>query len=196
VYLFFYAVLGMAWVGAGRWVFALFGIGLRDDVLERRNPAALWAICGAGLGLSFCFAGANIGDGPGWWVVLTAALISTAAWFICWQIYESMTRVADHITIDRDPAAGWRLAGYLSASGLILGRAVAGDWHSLAATWRDFFTYGWPVVILLMIATVVENFCRPTPESPRASPVLGGFVPAYTYLACAVTWIVFVGPGN
>jgi hypothetical protein len=196
LYTFFYMVFGAAWLGLTKILSPLLGISLRDDVLERRNTAALWPIAGALLGLTFCFAGANIGDGPGWWVVLFAAIISTGAWSLFWLIYESMTHVAEHITIDRDPAAGWRLAGYLTATGIIFGRAVAGDWQSASATIADAFTLGWPALLLLLAAIFIEQIFRPTVERPTASPVLSGYIPALMYLSAAAMWIYSVGPGN
>src|SRR5918999_880148 len=70
IYLAFYMVLGAMWVRLGSWFLPLLGLSARDDVIERGNAAAAHALGGALLGLTLCFAGGNIGDGPGWWVVV------------------------------------------------------------------------------------------------------------------------------
>src|SRR4051812_13339427 len=79
---------------------------------------------------SACHAGANIGNGPGWWVVIFSAALATGSLLVLWIALADLTPVADAVAIDRDPAAGIRLGGWLAASGLVLGRAVAGDWES------------------------------------------------------------------
>jgi hypothetical protein len=49
---------------------------------------------------------------------------------------------------ERDLASGLRLCGLLVANGLILGRAVAGNWHSEAATIHDLIHDGWAASLL------------------------------------------------
>src|SRR4051812_29982803 len=69
-YLFMYVVLGLAWLRIIEPAFSFAGLSLRDDLFERRNHAAMPAAIGALLGVTLCYAGGNIGDGPGWWVVV------------------------------------------------------------------------------------------------------------------------------
>src|SRR5689334_10454097 len=83
-YIFMYAVLGLAWMRVAEAGFAFAGLSIRDDGIERRNAAARVAGAGAIIGIACCYAGANIGEGPGWWVVLFSAALATAAWFACW----------------------------------------------------------------------------------------------------------------
>jgi hypothetical protein len=90
------------------------------------------------------------------------------------------------VTVDRDVSAGLRLAGFLIAAGLILGRSVAGDWISAEATLRDFAIMAWPVVVLVAAAAVVERIARPTPESPRPAIVPHGVMPALVYIVVAI----------
>jgi RsiW-degrading membrane proteinase PrsW (M82 family) len=81
VYLTFYMVMGAAWIGFAAGLTPLMGISVRDDSVERRNHAATIALTGALFGITFCFAGGNVGDGPGWWVVVFSAILSTDALF-------------------------------------------------------------------------------------------------------------------
>jgi uncharacterized membrane protein YjfL (UPF0719 family) len=194
VYLGFYLAMGAAWVGlAARWALPYFGLSARDDVIERGNPAAAHAIGGALLGVTLCFAGGNFGDGPGWWVVVFSAALATGAFFLLWALLDRFTRLADAVTIDRDPASGLRLAGWFVGSGLILGRAVAGDWVSARDTVYDFARLAWPVLLLWIAVTVLERSFRPTQERPLPSPLTNGFAPFAIYVALAMFFVSQAG---
>jgi hypothetical protein len=192
-YLTFYLLLGAAWVGLSiRWV-ALTGVSTRDDVVERANGSAAIAVAGALLAITLCYAGGNIGSGPGWWVVVFSAALATVTLFAVWMLLELASGVSDAVTVDRDPSAGLRLAGFLVACGLVLGRAVAGDWESAAATVRDFGNAAWPVLVLMIAAAVVERAARPTADSPRPSIVVYGCVPALVYVGAAAYQVMRLG---
>lgn len=193
VYITFYMVMGAAWVGFASRFLGLFGLSARDDVIERANPAAAYAIGGALLGITLCFAGGNIGNGPGWWVVVFSAALSTLAFFLLWALLHRFTGLADSVTIDRDPASGLRLAGYFIGAGLILGRAVAGDWVSVEATVLDFVQTAWPVLLLWVAAVLLERTFRPTQERPLPSPVVYGLAPLAAYVALAGFFVVQAG---
>jgi hypothetical protein len=193
-YLTFYLVLGAAWVGLWmRWL-AVNGLSTRDDVVERANGSAAIAIAGAMLGITLSYAGGNVGDGPGWWVVVFAAGLSTVAFFTAWMLLELVSGVSETVTVDRDPAAGVRLAGFLVGTGLILGRSVAGDWVSAEATVRDFVVMAWPALVLVIAAAIVERAARPTPQSPRPAVLLYGLVPALSYISGAAYQVMRLGP--
>jgi hypothetical protein len=192
-YILMYLALGFAWVGVSVQLLPYFGISARDDAVERRNRAAAWAAAGAVIGIMLCFAGGNIGDGPGWWVVVFSAGLSTAALFVMLAILDGVSGVTEHVTVERDIAAGIRLAGFLVAAGLILGRGVAGDWVSAAATIRDFAVSSWPAAMLLVGAALVERLARPTPARPHPPEVAFGVIPAIVYLAVGLLHIVRLG---
>ncbi|HTW93689.1 MAG TPA: hypothetical protein VMD30_02775 [Tepidisphaeraceae bacterium] len=193
-YLAFYLAMGAAWVGLALLFLPMFAINVRDDVVERRNPAPAWTAAGAIAGATACFAGANIGEGPGWWVVVFCGFLSTGGLFVSWAVVQSITGAADTITIDRDAATGLRLAGVLLAVGIILGRAVAGDWVSAPATVNDFFRYAWPVLPLLACESVLGRVLRPSAQNPVPSPLVAGIIPALLYIGWAVAALMLVGP--
>lgn len=195
-YLVMYEALGGAWVLAAASLLPGIGYSIRDDVLERRNGAALWTICGALVGLTLCFAGGNIGNGPGWWVVVFAAAISTLAFFALWIGFEWFARPGEAITQNRDRAAGLRLGGFLVAAGLILGRSVAGDWISAEATVRDFVLRSWPVIPLFILGLFVERLAPPQTGRGFAAAAALGLLPALIYLGGAATWLSISGIGN
>lgn len=196
MYISFYLLMGVGFVSVMSQAFPLVGLNLRRDALERGNRATVAALGGALIGVTLCFAGGNIGDGPGWWVVVFSGLLATLMWFAVWLVLQLLTNIAEHISVDRDLASGVRLAGYLAASGLILGRAVAGDWVSPEQTVADFLRMCWPAQILAAFAAVVEVICRPTPRLPQPPASVFGLLPAATYVAVAIGWLVFVGTGR
>ena len=192
-YLTFYPVLGAAWVGVWIRFLAITGISMRDDVVERSNGSASIAITGAMLGITLCYAGGNIGNGPGWWVVVFSAGLACVALFAAWMVLEAVSAVSDTVTVERDPSGGLRLAGFLVACGLILGRSVAGDWVSAEATVRDFALAAWPVVLLVVVAAIVERLARPTTASPRPALVPYGIFPALLYIGAAAYQVMRLG---
>ena len=192
LYTVFYMMLGLAWIGLTARASAFMGISARDDAVERSNGAASIAIAGAMLGVTFAFAGGNVGDGPGWWVVVFAAALATAALFALWWALDLVAHVGDAITIDRDDATALRLAGFLVGQGIILGRSVAGDWVSSADTVRDFYIAGWPALLLLGFAILVERSFRVSPQRPRPSVLSHGFLPALAYVIGAVSYVLWL----
>lgn len=193
-YLLLYEALGVAWISAGLRVLPLLGLSARDDVVERGNRAAAIAIAGAIVGIALCFAGGNVGEGPGWWGVAFCALLSTGTLLLFWALLDRLTRVADAVTIDRDPAAGVRVAGLFLALGLILGRAVAGGWLDVGAALLDFALKGWPAAVLLALAVLLERRLRPTPEAPDRPALSHGAVPALLYLGLSAAAVGMAGP--
>ena len=185
-YQFMYGVLGLAWLRVGERFFAFAGLSLRDDLVERRNRAAIPAMAGAFAGLTCCYAGGNIGDGPGWWVVLFSAGLASALLFVAWLMLAQFSPVMDAITIDRDPAAGVRLGVFLAAGALLLGRAVAGDWYSVADTIGDAAAMIPALGVMVVVALIVERVAHPTPQRPRAPLLALGVVPALIYVAVVV----------
>jgi hypothetical protein len=161
-----------------------------EDAVERRNPAALWAVCGAWVGATLCVCGANMGEGPTIYTTLGPLVMSVGALGGAWLLLAILTRNTASITVDRDRASGVRLAGLLVAWGLILGRAVLGDWVSTEATLRDFVLFGWPVLVLLAVAVAVEPMVQPSRRRPFPSLGRAGVLPAACYVAAAAAWLI------
>jgi len=105
-----------------------------------------------------------------------------------------MTRVAEDITVDRDISAGWRTAGFFIGAGLILGRAVAGDWHSADATVVDFLQKGAPVLIVWATEVALDQIMGPTPKRPAPDKFLCGFLPFLILVGAGVGDVFLQGP--
>jgi hypothetical protein len=185
--------LGLFWLLAALALFSWLGLSMSDDFVERGNSAAGWAISSALLAVALTFAGGNFGEGPSCFENVFSAALGTGGLFGLWLVLELAARVSVSITEERDEASGLRLGGFLLASGLILGRAVAGDWHSVSETLHDFVADGWPALLLLAIAVVSEWFLRPSRLRPFPKWSACGLVPALAYLAFAVVCLVHLG---
>ncbi len=192
VYLGLYLIMGVAWVGVGLACLPLCGFSARDDVGERGNPAATPVMAGAALGLGACYAGANIGDGPGWWCVVWAGGLGTACWFAALAVVARYGQLAETVTVDRDPAAGMRLGGFLVCAGILCGRGAAGDWTSGAQTVVEFRS-AWPLIALVVVALAGERCLRPTPEHPSSSWIASWGIIALELLVTLVG-LGLVGP--
>jgi len=194
-YLFFYLIFGAAWLALGRACFRFLGISWRDDVLELDNPAAAWPVAGGLAGLMACYAGSNIGDGPGWWCVGFAGGLATLVWFASWGILQRAGDLAEAITVERDENAGLRLGGFLLAAGLLCGRGAAGDWTSPGQTLAEFGD-AWPLLPLLVGAAFVEfratSHRRRQPRWGPSGPP--GWPTACLYIAFAVLCLAIL-PG-
>lgn len=191
-YIAIYAALGAAWLGGMTLLFPFLGISARYDALERQNRGALVAICGALLGATFSFAGANIGDGPGMEVVLFCGVLSSAMFLFLWAAVERATSISEAITIERNTGAGIRLGGFLTGLGSLCGWAVAGDWISWSATMLDFARSLWPGVALCAAMILVEMILRKG-RRRRAAELSVSVSTAVFYVALACAWVLYRG---
>ncbi len=189
----YYTVMGMAWVGGSLLIVPMVGYSARDDVAERRNPAAAFTILGAMIGLTLAFAGANFGDGPSFMVVIYCAILSTAGLLFIWAIVESFAHVHDVITIDRHVPAGMRMGAFLVAVGLIVGRSVAGDWYGMDDALFDFLQLSWPIWPLAVLEIIVSRTLRPRGHFAGEHLILGGIMPAAVHLTVAVVYLQYLG---
>ena len=160
-WILFYVLLGFVWIWLSMWsMFCFFDLSWIDDILNLNNKAALPAFVGGFLGLTVIYAGANIGDGPGWWCVIFAGGMGLVAWILLGVGICHADEVSERITVERDIGCGIRFGCYLLASGIILGRASGGDWTSFYMTVVEFYDVydRWPVLILAALEAVVERF--------------------------------------
>jgi len=184
----YYMVVGAGWTAAMLRLVPFLSISVRDDVLERRNAAALPAVQAAMVAITLCFAGANIGNGPGVYVVLLAAALSTAVLFLAWIAVDRIgLSFAERITVERSFPTGVRLGGFLIALACILAAAVAGDWSDLMTFLADFLRYAWPIAFLSALAVLVE---RQSARLGFADSTAASVFIAALYIASAVGYVM------
>ena len=152
-----YFVFGAAWIGASQFAFGLLGIAMRDDVIERRNPSAAWVTAAQLLAGTFCIAGANVGNGPGPEVVAFCALLSTVTLLLVWLLFDAIASASETITVERNSAAGIRVAGWLTAVGMVCGASVTGDWRGASRTLSESAHYIWPMVLFSFLVASFER---------------------------------------
>ncbi|HEY2584591.1 MAG TPA: hypothetical protein VGI81_02355 [Tepidisphaeraceae bacterium] len=184
---------GAAWLGLTTVGLPLLDLCPRDDAIETRNLAAVVAVCGAWAGATLCYAGGNIGEGPTIWTTFVPAAAATGTLFGLWLLLAIATGVSESVSIDRDVASAFRLAGFLVAAGLVLGRAVAGDFHSWDGTWRDFLAEGWPAIPIWAWAMILQLALRPTPGRPEGSLLRAGLLPVASMILVAILDLLVLG---
>ena len=186
-YIVGYMALGIVWISAAAGLLARFtDIRLQQDVRERNNFAAAVALGGMLIGNAIAYAGGNIGDGPGFHVVIFSALLSTLTVYAAvWAIALSSDG-EERITIDHDVGAALRLGAVAVGVGIIAGRAAAGDWVSVPATVRDFVTVAWPAIVFVAAAIVHE---RMTPPAYAADGILRSAIFAVLFIGTAGAYV-------
>jgi uncharacterized membrane protein YjfL (UPF0719 family) len=182
-----YLAFGVAALGVSAQLSRLFGVSARDDVLERRNPAALVAVVGAFVGTTLLLAGSYVSHDPGLEIVIVAAVVTMFTWFFLWCLVElaSGQIISERITVERDPASAVRLAGLLAANGLTLGAATSRGW--IPDRLPDFALSASPAFALTVVAVVVERLSKSRSTVSRSVLI----VSAYAVIAAA--WVIYLG---
>jgi hypothetical protein len=139
-----------------------------------------------------CAAGANIGDGPGFEVVLFCAVLSSGCLFVLWLLVALASGAADAITIDRDLGTGVRIGGWLAGTGMVLGACVAGDWISLIVTLKDFAKYSWPAVTFACGFAIFERTISRRPSSRGPNRTLS-FAAASLMACTGALYAIWIG---
>jgi hypothetical protein len=187
-YICLFLLVGSVCLALAALFLPLTGISARDDAIERGNAAAAIVVCAAFLATTLCFAGANIGEGATIWTTIGPAALGLVGLFLSWLLVALLGGSTDAITIDRDFPSAIRRGGFFIATGLILAGALAGNFVSTGETWTSFLERGWPVLLLLVMASTFDRVLK-----LRCGPV--GWLPALSYVFFALTdlWVVAGG---
>lgn len=151
------------------------------------------AFAGFLIGTTFCVAGANIGEGPGLWVVVICAALAKGSLVVCWLLLAWISRAADTISIERDLGCGIRVGGFLFSSGLVLGISVAGDWKSVTGVLADFFHVSRPLWICLVTFSAFERIQQKRALTKKRLSVAASVMIAMGTMAAAVIYAFWVG---
>jgi hypothetical protein len=177
---------GVLLLAGAVWVFPWLGLSPRDDVAERGNVPAGWAIAGAALGLTVAYGCAVAGvlgtpvEGYAW-VIGTGSLI---ALLVLWGILEKLAGVSEAITVDRDAGAACRLTAFLPALAALVGQVLPALLTGERS--RSLAVLGGPAVLLLA-AVLIEQMRTPSGQ-PGGKPPLVDVVIALCYVGGAALW--------
>lgn len=175
-YVVLYAALAYAcllWGGLWR---PVLGIWAPADVVERGNLAAALVLTGFLLGTMFAFGGALTGEDAscrgerasrpicqeirefspgetygtgGWHVVLVFFLLAYFELRANMRLVDRLGGgLAQQARLDRDASAGLLLGAVALSSGLISGRAAAGDFEGWGPAFADYGRRLWPILII------------------------------------------------
>src|SRR5581483_3334672 len=122
IYFALFMALGGAWIFATLALCGCLGVDFRSDALENHNSAVIIALSGVIIGVTLAYAGGNIGEGDSIWQTIFSSALATLGWLLSWCLLDGLTHTSIAVAESRDKASAWRLAGFLVASGLILGR--------------------------------------------------------------------------
>ena len=189
LYIIFYIAMGYAVVGLGLSAPKLVGLQAWD-IAQRNNHGAVILFLALTIANAFAFSGANIGDGPGFYVVLLCSLLSNGFLFASVIAHALLTRSMYRVLVDRDKLVAIRLAVLWVAIGLIAGRAVAGDWVSMSATTSDFILRAFAAFLLLLIDLAWAKLVDRKPDSALRSLQLAI---AILYFVGATAYLVLLG---
>lgn len=190
-YVLLFVALGAAWLIGLSWAGGWLGLFARDDAVERNNLAAAIAVAGVLAGGMLVYACANLGEGDTMWTTIGPTFLGTTLILALWAAHQMLSGASDAIAIDRDVASGIRFAGMALSTGLIVGRAIAGDYASAVGTVRDLLLESWPAAPLAALAVVIQTRLRPTVAQPRPNVVTRGLVPALALLALGLGVVFF-----
>lgn len=181
-YTLLYVLLAFAVLLYAGFRFPVAGVYYPADVLERGNLAAALTLSGFALGTAFAFGGALTGEGPGWWVVVVFFFLAY------WELRGNVALVArignldEEMRLDRDASAGALLGAVALASGLVSGRAAAGDFTGWERDLPDYARRLWPLLVVALAGALAGAWSRFSPKKAHvrvgasAALVLGGFL--------------------
>ena len=197
IYITYYIVMGYAWISIGLMLLFIFlDISWRIDAINNNNHATAIAISGGFIALTAIYAGANTGDGPGWWCVVYAGGLGVAALISFTQLVDSFTNVLERVTVERNTACGIRLCFYWLAGGLLLARACGGDWTSFSMTDIEFEDK-WPIIPLTLLMIIIERYYIFREKSENHSGknnVFSSVICGIVFIAFATTSLILLPP--
>ena len=190
-YIIGYLNFGIAWISLSAGFLGIFtDIRFQQDVRDRNNLAAAIAIGGLLIGSAIAYAGANIGDGPGFHVVIFSAFLSTVTVYGAAWALAGFSDGEERISVDHDIGAAMRLAALVISVGIISGRSVAGNWISVDETIHDFMEMAWPVLPLCIAAILCE---KTTPPNYSGVGQAQSIALGLGYIGAAIAYVATLG---
>jgi uncharacterized membrane protein YjfL (UPF0719 family) len=191
------AIAGMA-LAAALWR-VLLELDLRRDVLEARNLGAALLIAASLVATGLIYQGALSGDGSRGWVAAGFFALGEGALFAAVLLYEFLTPydVGEEVGAKANPAAAVAASGAVIAAGLIIGDAVAGDFHGWTASLLETLPYLLPAALLPLVRWTIVNglllgFGNADREIAQDRNLAVGAVEAAAYVGVAVVLVALL----
>ncbi|MDW7695755.1 DUF350 domain-containing protein [Flammeovirgaceae bacterium SG7u.111] len=154
-----YALGGMVALNLARIIndkLVLYKFSTNKEIIEDKNPGTGVVQAASYISAGLVIAGAIHGEGGGVLSAVVFYFIGQVILIIFAWIYEKLTPYSFHDEIEKDNlAAGLSLSGGLIAIGIIIMKAISGDFES----WSDHLsTLGWDVALILVYIFFVRFF--------------------------------------
>lgn len=135
-------------------------LGMRmQEQLAARNVAAAIVVAGVYIATSLTYSGGLVGEGGGFWILLLFFLFGQVALLGITYAFRWLTRYDDVQEIaSGNVAAALALAGLLIAVGLIVRRAIAGDYLGFLPSLGSFLLALLLAVVLYPVRQVVVQW--------------------------------------
>jgi uncharacterized membrane protein YjfL (UPF0719 family) len=134
------------------------GMGMQEQ-LAARNVAAAIVVAGVYVATSLTYSGGLVGEGGGFWIMLLFFLLGQLALLGITYAFRWLTQYDDVQEIaSGNIAAAFALAGLLIAVGMIVRRAVAGDYLGLLPSLGSFLLALVVVIVLYPVRQVVVQW--------------------------------------
>ena len=159
-YTWMYVLLAFAVLLYAGFRFPVAGVYYPADVLERGNLAAALTLSGFALGTAFAFGGALTGEGPGWWVVIVFFILAYLELRANVALVARLGSLDEEMRVERDASAGALLGAVALASGLVSGRAAAGDFTGWERDLPDYAKRLWPLLVVALVGALAGAWSR------------------------------------
>lgn len=134
------------------------GMAMREQ-LAARNVAAAIVVAGVYIATSLTYSGGLVGEGGGFWIMLLFFLLGQVALLGITYAFRRLTSYDDVQEIaSGNVAAALALAGLLIAVGLIVRRAIAGDYLGFLPSLGSFLLALLLAVVLYPVRQVVVQW--------------------------------------
>lgn len=130
------------------------------DVVERGNLAAGLACAGYAIGTAFAFGGALTGEGPGWWVVIVFFVLAYLELRANMALVGRLGQLDEEVRLERDTSAGVLLGAVAVATGLVAGRAAAGDFTGWENDMPDYLRRVAPIALVPLAGGLAAAYSR------------------------------------
>ena len=191
-------LLNLSWFVCDKLILNRFRIS--DELIRDQNQGTGAVTFGVCVASGFLIYGSVSGEGGNIWTALAFWGVGQVILVIAGILYNFITPYDIHKEIEKDNvAAGVSFAGYLIATGLIIGLSAEGDFYSWAYNLKKYVGYTLLCLVLLPIVRILtDKVLLPTESlskeiAGQEKPNVGAaYIEGFSYIAAAlaVYWCI------